>query len=428
VFANNVHVNVKRTSFEKNVVRVAIRFGGGLLEMSPDRPGLRLFANSTFLQGGLAAHRFADLTRMIADKDLAVGFAVGNDAFEFNGGGSPATLEMELQMCAAALSAPGYRQEARDNFLSALPGYYAQFEHTAEGTIDNDVFPFLRSGDPRFVLPPRAVETKFAMDDLKAWLSEPLRTGYMEVAIVGDIDPDAALGLVAKTLGALPKRAAVKPSFANERQIRFPTEVKTKEFQFTAQTPRAISLVCWPTDGTRNSARDMRTGVLARVFGDRVRLKVRQELGDSYSPSVSSASADAFPDYGYLEARMTVEPKKAAEVGRLVAKIGADLAGGEISDDEFDRAIKPVLSSLDEVVKNNGYWTFVLSRCQEDPTVLDWARTQKAEYASITKQEIEALARKYLTAGQATVLSVVPAPNGSEVAKLPGKNPAAAAN
>ncbi len=40
VFANNVRVNVKRTAFEKNVVRVAIRFGGGLLEMPADKPGL----------------------------------------------------------------------------------------------------------------------------------------------------------------------------------------------------------------------------------------------------------------------------------------------------------------------------------------------------------------------------------------------------
>ena len=41
VFANNVRVNVKRTSYEKNVVRVAIRFGGGLLEMPVNKPGLR---------------------------------------------------------------------------------------------------------------------------------------------------------------------------------------------------------------------------------------------------------------------------------------------------------------------------------------------------------------------------------------------------
>ena len=176
------------------------------------------------------------------------------------------------------------------------------------------------------------------------------------------------LRLVAKTLGALPKRAAAKPSFATERQIRFPTATKSKEFQFVAQTPRAMSLVYWPTDGRETSLAICGLASCADVLSDRLRLKVRQELGATYSPIVSSFSPDAFPDYGFIEAQMTVEPKQAAEIGRLVAKIGADLAAGEISDDEFQRAIKPVLSSLDDVVMNNGYWTDVLGRCQEDPT------------------------------------------------------------
>ncbi len=293
------------------------------------------------MQGGLEAHRLTELNRIIAGKDVAVGFAVGSDAFQLNGSCSPAMLDMELQMCAADLTAPGYRPEAQQEFLSALAGFYAQFEHTPEGAVSIDVAPFLRSGDPRSVLPPREVEQKFTMDDLKAWLAEPLRSGYMEVSIVGDIDPDAALRSVAKTLGALPKRAAVKPSFAKERQIRFPAAPKNKEFQFVAQTPRALSLVYWPTDGARNVARDLRTGILANVLADRVRIKVRQELGATYSPSVTSFSPDAFPDYGFVQAQLTVEPKQAVEIGRLVAKIGVDVAANGISDDEFQRAIKP---------------------------------------------------------------------------------------
>ena len=408
VLSNNVHVNVKRTAYEKNAVRVQIRFGGGLLELPANKPGLALFANSTFMSGGLEAHSFSDLKRIVADKLVAVNFAVSDDAFQLYGNCSPSMLEMELQLCAAELTAPGYREEAREDFLSALPGYYAQFEHTPEGVVTRDLLPFLRSGDVRFAVAPREVAQKITMDDLKAWLSEPLRHGYMEVAIVGDIEPDAALAAVAKTLGALSKRSADKPSFAKERQIRFPEAAKTKEFRFVAETPRALSLVCWPTDGARSVSRDLRTGILARVLYDRVRLKVRQELGATYSPHVDSVSPDAYPDYGLLIAEMTVEPKQAAEIGPLVAKMGAELAAGEISDDEFQRAIKPVLSSLDDMVQNNGYWLYLLGRCQEFPNSLDAARTQKAEYASITKQEIQSLAEKYLAADKSTVISIVP--------------------
>jgi zinc protease len=408
VFSNNVRVNVKRTAFEKNVVRVTVRFGGGQLEMPVDKPGLSAFAGLTFMKGGLEAHSLDDLNRILSGKDVAIGFSIGDDAFELNGNCSPDTLDLALQLCAADVSAPGYRPEALQEFLSKLPAIYAQFEHTPEGLKLTDVAPFLRSGDPRYVLPPLEVMQKFTMDDLKAWLREPLRNGYMEVTIVGDVNLEAALGSVAKTLGALPKRADIKPSYANARQIRFPTETKYKEFKFVAQTPRAMSLIYWPTDGARNVVRNLRTGILANVLSDRLRLKVRQELGATYSPSAESYSPDAFPDFGFIGSELTVEPGRAAEIGQLVAKIGADLAASEISDDEFQRAIKPTLSSLDDVVKNNGYWIGVLECSQEDPAVLDAARNLKAEFTSITKQEIQVLARKYLAEGKATVISVVP--------------------
>src|SRR5262249_29511828 len=150
--------------------------------------------------------------------------------------------------------------------------------------------------DPRFVVPSREVEQRFSMNDLKAWIAQPLRHGYMEVTIVGDIDSDAALSVVAKTLGALPKRDAVKPNCAREREIRFAAATKSQEFKFVAQTPRAMSLIYWPTDGARNFARDLRTGVLADIVGDRLRLKIRQELGAAYTPVVSNFSPEAFPD------------------------------------------------------------------------------------------------------------------------------------
>jgi zinc protease len=428
VFDNNVHVNVKRTKFEKNLVNVRVRFGGGKLESPADKPGLPIFASSVFIDGGLEAHSIDEIGHILAGKEAGVNFSVDDDAFQLDGRCSPDLLELQLQDCAAELIAPGYRPEPVQGFLSRLESNYARFEHTAEGKVLTDVIPFVRSNDPRFAMPPREAMRKLTMDDLKAWLSEPLRSGYIEVAIVGDVDPDAALTLTAKTLGALPKRAAVKPSFATAREVRFPAAPKSKEFRFVAETPRAMNLVFWPTEGARNPSASLRTVILTDVLSERLFNKVRQELGATYTPTVTSCSPSVFPDYGYIQAELTVEPKQAAEIGPLVAKIAAELAAGSISDDEFQRAINPYLSSLADLDKGNVYWIGLLCHCQEDPEFLDRARHLKAEVASITKPEIEALARKYLAAGQATVISVVPAPNGSEVAKSPGKNAAATAN
>ena len=93
----------------------------------------------------------------------------------------------------------------------------AQVEHTPEGAVSSSGMrfsaPTTRDSAFRRGKPLR----KLTMTDLKNWLARPLAKGYMEVAIVGDIAPERALQLVAKTLGTLPRRDAVKPAFAQER-------------------------------------------------------------------------------------------------------------------------------------------------------------------------------------------------------------------
>ena len=63
--------------------------------------------------------------------------------------------------------------------------------------------------------------------------------------------------------------------------------------------------------------------MLSAVLENRIWNKIRQELGATYTPSVDAYSADAYPDYGYVSALATVEPKRIKEIGPLMAEIAA---------------------------------------------------------------------------------------------------------
>ena len=90
----------------------------------------------------------------------------------------------------------------------------------------------------------------------------------------------------------------------------------------------------------------------------------------------------------------------------MVAKIGAELAAGGITDDEFERAIKPTLATIDDL--DNGFWMGYVADCQEHPETLEFARGMKADYLSIRKSEIDELAKAYLGEGKATIINVAP--------------------
>jgi hypothetical protein len=80
VFENNVRFNFKRTEFEKGTIRVLVNFGGGKLTAPADKPGLLVYASSTFQLAGLVKHDVDELRRIFASKTVASDFSIGDEA------------------------------------------------------------------------------------------------------------------------------------------------------------------------------------------------------------------------------------------------------------------------------------------------------------------------------------------------------------
>jgi len=408
VLANNVRVNIKKTNYEKDVVHVVIRVGGGLLELPADKLGLNQFATRTFIMGGLKEMTLAEINEALASKVASVKFAVAEDAFQIGGQCATGDLETELQLCTAYLTAPGYRLEAQQHLRDGLDTIYSQIEHTAEGAAMVTIPVFLRDNDRRFGFPQREKMAKFTMDELREWLTPALQKGYLEVGIVGDVDPEKALPLIAKTLGALPERAAVKPDYSSQKKLKFPWELRHKEVDFVSDVPRAMVCVAWDMSAQRNIKNDRRLSILGDILEDRLRLKIRQEIGATYTPQVMTSKSEAFADFGYLAAVMMLETTRMDEVSKLTAKIGEELSvAGAITDDEFDRAMKPMIASLTDL--DNEYWMDVVGDCQERPQYLEAARNREQDFKSITKEEIAKLAQAAFAPGKAVILTVAPA-------------------
>ena len=191
-----MRVNLKRTPFEANSVLVAARIGGGRLDLPADKPGLKQLADGTFLAGGLAAHSIDDINRITAGRSVGLSFDVEDGAFVLGGHTVPADLELQLQLMAAYIVAPGYRPEALDRFRQGLPQLYQSLDRTPMGVMQRDVTRFLRDGDPRFGYPAQPALASLNLEDLRATLARPLAHGYLEISLVGDFDMDAAIEAV----------------------------------------------------------------------------------------------------------------------------------------------------------------------------------------------------------------------------------------
>jgi len=388
---------------------VFARVGTGSITEPPTERGLNALAAGTFVAGGLGHHSADDLRRILAGKNVGISFGPATDAFTFGGGTTKDDLLLELQFLAARLTDPGYRPEALRQARKGLEQAYISFEHTLQGPLATDVENLLASGDPRYGLPAKDVMMSRNLDEVRAWLTPELTHGALEISLVGDLDVDTAIDAVAKTLGALPPRDP-KPPLEALHQVAFPAQPFAKDYRITTEIPRGLVRVYWPTSDGLEASRSRRFTVLANIVSDRLRVKLREQLGAAYSPQAGSFASDTFPGYGYILTHVEIDPAMAAKVTDIIVDIGDDLAKNGVTEDELTRAREPLLTALKQSLRDNGYWlTAVLARAQEKPEVLDWCRNRLADIQSLSTAELSALARKYLGRDRASHVTVLPA-------------------
>ena len=410
VLSNEVRVNLKPTDFEKGRVRLLARIGSGKLTLPKDMPMLDTFAAAVFEGGGLGKHSNEELKQIFAGKNVSSRLGVGDDAFMLAGSTTPADFGAQVRLMCASLTDPGYRNEGFWQIQKAIPMIYQQIRHTTAGP-QQEMDSWLHGGDHRFALAPQEKLASYTIDDAKKWLTPELTKGYMELSIVGDFKTEEILPDLLATFGALRPHAARYSAPVTARKLQYANAPASKTFTYESKIPQGIAEAIWKTSGIRKNQKEFRrVNILASIYGDRLREEIREKLGASYSPSADASGSEAFDGDGYIVGVSECKPTDVEKLLTTMRDLGDKLANEGATADELDRALKPVLSSLDKSLRDNSYWlNTVMSQSQLDPNKLDLARTRDADYRAISLTEINTLAKKYLAAGNALLAGIKPA-------------------
>jgi zinc protease len=384
-----------------------LRLGGGLASEPPDRPGLGLLAGACFLESALGRHDSDAISRMMRSSTISLNFGVEDDAFVFGGGADTAHLRSLLQLITAYLTDPGWRDEGFANAAGRLGSYYSNVSSDTTAFAAAVGPKIVCNGDPRYGLPRFDLLQRRTLSEVKSWLGPQLEKGPIEVGIAGDMDVETVIALAAETLGTLPSR----PSRATlpGRPVHPAAKVSALESIIKSKNPKATVWMAWILPGNRDVAVSRQIDIMASILGDRIRTKTREELGATYDAAAFAFDSQADQGFGMLIVQMTTPPEQARRLAGVVRKIASEMANNGVTADEFDRARQPILASLEQNLRDNGYWLYhILALAQERPARLDWPRTRARDYQTMTCGEINALTRKYLGAERAFSFLVTP--------------------
>ncbi len=409
-FANGVKLTVKPTKFRADQILIGISLAGGELAMPKDRQVINI---GSYLGGGLQAMPFIDIRRTLPGKIYGVSFDLSDDAFSLSGATRPADLDTQMQVLTAFLTNPGWRPDFFQQGLSSLSDGLAKLDINPMSLFGAKLSGFLHSGDARWETPSLDDVAKARFEDVRA-VVEPAITNAPDRS--DDRRRHHGRG---QPRGRWPRRSAPcrrgsprrsprpRPATCGSLRRRRRRSCSTIADAPIRARPRSPGRppTCSPT--IESAARRL----LVNIMQLRLVEELRVHEGATYSPSTTAHASLTFPGYGYIGAYAEIPPDKAQLFYDTVAKVATDLREKGPTADEFERARKPELDSLERAVETNGFWSSFLAGAQADERRLDLIRQARPRLEQVTVADVQRVAQKYLTDAKAWKLVVSPGPD-----------------
>ncbi len=404
-FENNVRLNLKQTDFKPNEFLVKVVFGQGKRSIPINKPGLSILADDVLNDSGFGSMDTDQLEEALSGKKIRTSFGIQNNYFAISGSGNPEQAETLFQLIQHYFQDPGFSKKALELAKIRYRQDYDSLMRTADGLMKIDGEHFLGGNDSRFGLPLPDLIESYSIKDIKDWLIPSFNVSPIEVSIVGDFDTQKMIELTSLYLGTFKKRKVFPSTPIDTGKIFFPNG-ENLTLKVDTKIDTATVHISFLTDDFWDIMQTRRLSVLSRIFSERLRKVIREELGESYSPYVYNNASTLFKDYGVMHAVVNVKPGNHELVIQKIKDIVNSMHLNGISELETQYALNPIKTYLKTLRHTNGYWlNSVMSNSSNLPDKFDWARNILEGYNSITSEDLNLLVKKYLrTSDQATIV------------------------
>ena len=406
-YKNGIRLNLKQTDFKADEISVKLIFGKGRSAEPVNLPGLSVLCENVINESGLGGLDKDELEQAFAGKNTYAFFGISDNFFYFTGETVKAETDLLFKLLYAHIVDPGFRKDAYSLSMEKIKQNHISLSHSIDGAISLSGARFLAGGDARFGFPSFNEISELTLENVKSWIKPSLKHDTLEISVVGDFDAEKIKKIVSKYFGTLEKRVSTDINKLAD-PLKFPAG-KSKKIFVDTKIEKGLVITAYPTEDIWDISRTRRLSIMSKIFSNRVRDVIREKLGIAYSPFAFNQPSRAYKNYGVFQVFVHVKPDKTQIVKKEVMGISSDIALNGISDNDLKLAVRPVITSIKDMMETNEYWlNRVLSGSHRYPEQLDWSRTIIKDYASITKDEISLITKKYLKNNMKATITIKP--------------------
>ena len=391
--SNGVTVIAKQTDFRNDEVLLTATSPGGT-SLVADRDYLAAITAAAIVEGsGAGVHDRVALDKLLAGNTAAAKPYIGNLFEGFSGSASPEDLETLFQLVTLYATAPRLD-----------PTYFAAYSSRLQSQVEN------RRSQPDAVFAD-TVRSALSQDHFR---SRPLTLELLEelslerstavyedrfqdfgdftFVIVGAFDWDQLRTLAGNYLAALP--AAGRQEQWQDLGIDPPPGVADRTVHMGIE-PRSITQLVYAGEMEWSRPEAMALAALSEMFQIRVRERVEEEMGSTYSISVGAA-AYRLPDPEYrLYVYFGSDPERTDELlEEVFATADWVIDGSEQS--YLDKAKELLRATREEQLRKNSFWLAQIKRVVERGEEYGVIPRFEQRLEALTLEQVTAAAQRYL--------------------------------
>jgi zinc protease len=425
--SNNVRVHHRFMDQRRDDVAVTIVLAAGAIQETAENRGVSEAAGLAFSRPATARLSSTQIRDLMTGRKASVNGSAGTDTFTLTVAGSPVDLEHALQLAHLLLTEPRIEGPAFEQWktrqIQAIEARRTQPQGVLAEIIADTLWP---AGEVRGRPLTRPQVERLTLEAAQARLDQVIATAPIEVSIVGDLPLERALELASRYLGSLPTRERISPDTLGQlrrvQRPRGPIEVRR---ELETRTPQAVVLCGFFGPDARNIADTRRMSLAARILSTRMIRVIREEKQLVYSIAAQLQPGETFPGMGLFMAAAPTEPAKTGDLAATILQMYRQFAEHGPTAEELDVAKRQIANTLDESMKEPGFWRGRLAGATYRDVRLDDIVGLPAAYQAMTAEEVRSTFASYFTPESTMTFVVVPRPPAGAEAPKPVANPAA---
>lgn len=394
--ANGVRVHARPMNFQKDYVNVRIVLAGGRVKETAANNGISEAAALPFQMPTTHSLTATDVKRLLAAKHVTVSGRDTPGGIELDIEGHRKDVEDGFRLAYLLLTQAKIDKHAFDLWQRQASDREANLEGSVSAQLNQEVNSISTGNDPRFSALRPADAKRLSREQAQAWLDQLLKSAPMEVAIVGDIPKDEALGLAAKYLGALAPRRATAGAYANVRTLSAAPGPHQSVVKVDTATPKAMVYVGWRGPDWQNVHDWHVLDMAGRILTSRLMAEIREKRGLVYSIQARSTANSLYRGNGRFRVSFVVDPAQANEVADAVEQLVDEFVERGPTPEELAIAREQAGNSFRTGSGNPAFWLDILSDLEYMQSDLNWVKHYLQNIMRYTGDEMVTVMKKYI--------------------------------